>query len=150
PGLQAQVAEPQLGVQEVEVVVLALGRVAAQLQALGLGVGPDLEGEAGLDAAEDAEQPLGDAVGRGDGQGAVLLALGAAGQVDDGPAVLLGQAEGGGADGVGQPQGEVLEVLEQDLGLPEVGLQAADVGQEAQAAAEADAVQAAEGALDDV
>jgi hypothetical protein len=62
PALEADMDEPEGGVEEVEVQVQALAPPAPDLEATGLRVAGDVEGAAGLHRREHAHEALGDAV----------------------------------------------------------------------------------------
>ncbi len=62
PALDAHVHEAELGVDQVHVMVQALALAPGHLDAVGLVALADLEAHAGLDRADEAHDPLGDAV----------------------------------------------------------------------------------------
>ena len=77
PPLDPHVHEPELGIDQVEVVMEALAFPAGQLETTGVVTLADLEAEAGLDRADQTDDPLGDPVGFGDRLGQVVLVLSA-------------------------------------------------------------------------
>ncbi len=115
---EAHVAEPQLGVEPVEVEVQALATAPDQLEATALAVAEDGEAGARLHRGQHADQPGHDAVTGGDGAGQLLFGLPAVlgvvlGQVQIGPPSAGGQALGVGLE-LGRGGGDVaVEVLEQ-------------------------------------
>jgi hypothetical protein len=80
PGGQPHVHEPKFAVHGVEVQVQALAFFGDKAE--GSFALADGEAHAGLDAAQHADQPLFDAVARGDVAGKLLFGLAAVGQVD--------------------------------------------------------------------
>src|SRR6476620_1338553 len=100
------------------VVVQALLGPAAQAQFLGLAVGVDRIRPARLDGAEDGNQTLADAVAGGDLAGEVFLAF-AVVEVEQGPGGVTCGLLDAAAEAVGGVAGVGLEVLEEDLLLPE-------------------------------
>ena len=76
PALDAHVHEAELGVDQVHVVVQALALAPGHLDAVGLVALADLEAHAGLHRADEAHDPLGDAVLGRDRLGQVVFHLG--------------------------------------------------------------------------
>lgn len=132
PRRHAQVAEPEVGVDEVEVVVEALAAVGFEERLPGALVVPGLEGRAGLHGAEDVhETGMGAALGQ-DFLDPVFLAE----RTDlpdelDGEAVLPRHPFRVLTDGVAQGLGELGEVEDEDAApvqLPRECLGVADGG----------------------
>ena len=73
PPLDPHVHEPELGIDQVEVVMEALAFPAGQLETTGVVTLADLEAEAGLDRADQTDDPLVDPVPLGDRLGELVL-----------------------------------------------------------------------------
>ena len=77
PPLDPHVHEPELGIDQIEVVMEALALPAGQLETTSAVALADLEAEARLDRADQTDDPLGDPVGFGDRLRQLVLVLGA-------------------------------------------------------------------------
>jgi len=148
PGLDAGVHEAEDRVDLVVVQMQALARPVAHLQLPALGVGDDLERHAGIDAAQDADQPLLDVVAGGDRAGDVLLAILPGVEIADLAPQVPRLVERGLVHLRADLLAVVAEVLQEHAPVPQEAPQPRRVGQAAQAAAQEDAVQAREHAPD--
>jgi hypothetical protein len=80
--LDADVHEPELGVDQIQVVVQALAFPPEQFEVAGLVALVDLEAEARLHRADETDDPFADAVALGDALGEVVFMLGAVAGLD--------------------------------------------------------------------
>lgn len=111
PPRHSQVAQPQVGVDEVEVVVEALAAAGPEERISRAPVLPDFEGGAGFEGAEDVHQPRMAASPGEDLLDAVFLAEGLdPPDVLDGQPVLLREPRRLLEDGSGETLDELLEV----------------------------------------
>ena len=148
PGLQAQVEQAQLLVQEIEVVVEAFARFQTQHQFLLFPVAAHEVGQAGLDDAPDADEAAGYTVAAGQVAGQEFLTGATGVQIGQRALVGLGQLLGGGAHALGPAADEGGEVLEQDAGAVQVALHEARLVERAQGAHETQPIKARQNADD--
>ena len=115
PGLQPYVHQAELAVDEIEIQVQALAHGGDQSQLPGFSVPTNRVGLAGLDAGQDADQPLFDAVLLHDLASEVLFGEAGGRQITKGAPLLAGQSLGVLLEPTGEPFGERAEVLVQDV-----------------------------------
>ena len=113
PGLDPGVHETELGMKKIVIEVETLAAMRLDQEPFGLPVAVHLEGLTGLDAAQDADQTLGQLVPGGYVPSQVVLAHLTGSQIVDGAAKPPGHGQGGLLEARGHLEDVVGKVLQQ-------------------------------------